>query len=120
MRIHKLDSAHDLCRGFTFDVTFEQSFKEDGIEAFHINGHTPGFSLYILEDLLFICDYVFLQDEGMIYNPYGPGDETLAGGEKIWKILDGRDIRQVCGYNYVAEYADWKKRFGELRGSAGH
>jgi glyoxylase-like metal-dependent hydrolase (beta-lactamase superfamily II) len=120
VRIHKLDSAHDLCRGFPFDVTFEQNFKEDGIEAFHIDGHTPGFSLYIFEDLLFICDYVFLQDGGMIYNPYGPRDETLAGGEKIRKILDGRDIRQVCGYNYVAEYTDWKKRFGELLGSAGH
>jgi glyoxylase-like metal-dependent hydrolase (beta-lactamase superfamily II) len=120
VRIHKLDSAHDLCRGFTFDGTFEQNFEENGIEAFHIDGHTPGFSFYILEDILLVCDYVFLKDDGMIFNPYGPVEETITGGEKIQKILDGRDIRQVCGYNYVVAWEEWKKRFGTLPGPVGH
>jgi hydroxyacylglutathione hydrolase len=120
MWIHKLDSAHDLCRGFTFDVTFERNFQENGIEAFHIDGHTPGFTMYIFEDILLICDYVFLQKGGMVFNPYGPVDETIAGGKKIQKIIEGRNLSKVCGYNYVLEYWEWKKRFGERPVSVGH
>jgi hypothetical protein len=107
VRIHKLDSAHDLCRGFAFDVTFEQNFEEDGIEAFHVDGHTPGFSMYIFEDLLFMCDYVFLQNGEMIFNPYGPVNETIGGGRRIHKIIQGKNLSKVCGYNYVVEGTHW-------------
>ena len=118
--IHQLDSNHDLCRGFPFDGTFEKNFQEEGIEAFHIGGHTPGFTMYIFEDVLFICDYVFLKEEGMIFNPYGPVDETIAGGERIRKILKGRNLSKVCGWNYVVEYSEWQAKFGDHLVSIGH
>ena len=59
--IHKLDSTHRICQAFTFDKTFENNFTEGDIEAFHIDGHTPGFTFYIFEDVLLICDYVFFK-----------------------------------------------------------
>src|SRR5574340_1550821 len=43
VRIHKLDSTHSICQGFTFDIAFQENFFKCGIEAFHIVCHTPGF-----------------------------------------------------------------------------
>ncbi len=114
VRIHKLDSTHKICRAFTFDVTFEDNFLDSGIEAYHIDGHTPGFTFYIFEDVLFVCDYVFLKGEGMRFNPYGPEKETIEGAHKINKIIEGRKINKVCGYNYVIDFSDWKERFDDL------
>jgi hypothetical protein len=33
--------------------------------------------------------------------------DTIAGGRKIAEIIRGRDIRQVCGYNYRVEFPQW-------------
>ncbi len=112
--IHKLDSVHDICQAFTFDKTFLEDFTEDGIEAFHIGGHTPGFTFYIFEDALFVCDYVFLREEKMLYNPFGPEKDTREGGRKIKSIIENRNIKVVCGYNYVIDYSDWKSKFDNL------
>jgi hydroxyacylglutathione hydrolase len=111
--IHKLDSQHSLCRGFTFDDLFETNYKVEGIEAFHVAGHTPGFTFYIFEDVLLICDYVF-RGEGMVFNPFGPERETKKGGEKINKILENRQISRVCGSHYIADYSEWKEKFDKL------
>lgn len=111
VRIHHEDSLHAICSPFTFDGTFTEDFVHQGIEAFHVDGHTPGFTFYIFEEVLFICDYVFLAGDGMEYNPFGPADRTVAGGHHIREILDGRQLSTVCGYNYVIGYADWKRRF---------
>jgi hypothetical protein len=67
--------------------------------------------MYFFGDVLLICDYVFLQKDLMTYNPYGPADETIAGGGKIRDILRGREISKVCGYNYVVDYSEWKPKF---------
>jgi hypothetical protein len=85
--IHKLDSVHDICQAFTFDETFPDNFTEDGIEAFHIDGHTPRFTFYIFEDALFVCDYVFLKEEKMLYNHFGTEKETREGGRKIKSVF---------------------------------
>ena len=111
VRIHRDDSVHEICRPFTFDVTFEEDFVHQGIEAFHVDGHTPGFTFYIYEDVLFICDYVFLDGDGMKYNPFGPAGLTVSGGCRILDILRGRKLSTVCGFNYVIGYDDWKGRF---------
>jgi len=113
VHIHHNDSVHEICRPFSFDVTFTENFSRHGIEAFHVGGHTPGFTFYIFEDLLFICDYVFLDGDGMRYNPFGPAGETVAGGCRIREILEGRRLSTACGYNYVIAYDDWKRRFAE-------
>lgn len=114
VRIHRNDSEHLLCRGFTFDNPFSSDFSENGIEAFHIDGHTPGFTIYFYDDILFICDYVFLDDGVMKFNPFGPLDKTILGGHTIIKLLQGRTIRTVCGYNAVTDYPVWEPLFNEL------
>jgi len=111
VRIHHDDAWHQICRPFIFDETFANDFVEHDLHAFHIDGHTPGFTMYIFQDVLFICDYVFLDGDLLKYNPYGPADRTVAGGERIAEILAGRKLSTVCGYNYVLDYADWKRRF---------
>lgn len=114
VRIHHGDSEHPLCRGFTFDSPFRINFSENGIEAFHIGGHTPGFTIYFFADILFICDYVFIHDGVMKFNRFGPREKTIAGGHTIAKLLQGRTIRSVCGYNSVIDYQVWQPLFNTL------
>lgn len=111
VRIHEADARHEICRPFSFDDTFTGNFTAQGIEAFHVDGHTPGFTFYLFEETLFICDYVFLDGDGMKLNPFGPADRTIAGSRRIREILDGRQLATVCGYNYVIDYSDWRRRF---------
>jgi glyoxylase-like metal-dependent hydrolase (beta-lactamase superfamily II) len=112
--IHELDSAHNICRGFSFDMTFKENFSVAGIEAFHIGGHTPGFTFYVFDDVLFICDYVFLMGQDMKFNSYGPRKETREGGVKLHRLLQERRIGTVCGYNYVCDFISWMKKFEDL------
>ncbi len=112
--IHHADSGFRLCRGFTFDKTFMTHFKEVGIEAFHIDGHTPGFTCYFFEDVFFICDYVFYSSKRMMFNPYGPGSKTAEGGLRIRELVEGRDIKKVCAVNYVADFNEWLQVFDGL------
>lgn len=114
IRIHQNDSQHAICRGFTFDQTFIENFVYEDIESFHIDGHTPGFTFYIFDKTLFVCDYVFIVEDGLKYNPFGPADETKEGGRKIFDIIQGRQMITVCGYNYTAAYNDWLPDFEEL------
>jgi glyoxylase-like metal-dependent hydrolase (beta-lactamase superfamily II) len=114
VRIHRSDSSHGLCRGFVFDDTFQEDFAENGLEAFHVNGHTPGFTFYIFGNTLLICDYVFYNERSIQFNPYGPRIETEQAAQKIREIIDSRSIDKVCGYNYVADYAEWKSSFDSL------
>jgi hypothetical protein len=111
VHIHHADSRHEICYPFPFDHTFVQDFNHHGIEAFQVDGHTPGFTFYIFEETLFICDYVFLEGKGMKFNPFGPADRTIAGGRRIRDLLEGRQLTTVCGYNYVIDYPDWQRRF---------
>jgi len=111
VHIHREDSLPEICRPFPFDVLFEENFVHYGIEAFHVDGHTPGFTFYLFEETLFICDYVFLDGDGMKYNPFGPAGLTVAGGGRIRDILARRKLTTVCGYNYVIGYEEWKRRF---------
>jgi hydroxyacylglutathione hydrolase len=120
VRIHNLDSKHELCRAFSFDEPFHHNFSEGGLEAHHIGGHTPGFTLYFFEDCLFICDYLLFRGEQMIYNPFGPAGETLAGGERIAKILEGRKLNYVCGVNNVMPYGEWLDKFNRGPTYAGY
>ncbi|MDQ7783639.1 MAG: hypothetical protein RDU20_12215 [Desulfomonilaceae bacterium] len=110
VRIHELDSLHKICKPFTFDELFTENFKIGEIEAFHIGGHTPGFTFYVFEDVLFICDYVFLKGEGAALNPFGPPVETRDGFNKMMSLIKDRDISTVCGYRYVTDFALWKQR----------
>lgn len=115
--IHQADSRFEICRGFPFDHTFQHSFEENGIEAHHIDGHTPGFVCYFFEDVFLMCDYVFYGKKGMRFNPFGPVSETINGGFHIKELLDGRDISKVCAVDYVMDFNDWILGFDGLLAS---
>lgn len=114
VHIHQADSSHRICGGFTFDRTFQEDFIEEGVEAYHVDGHTPGFTFYIFKDALFICDYVFYNQGSMRFNPFGPPGATRDGAKSINKIISTRKINDVCGVHYVAKYRDWKPLFDAL------
>jgi hypothetical protein len=123
VKIHERDAEHKICRYFTFDATFRENFASvDGIEAFHIGGHTPGFTMYFFRDCLFICDYVLFREGQMIFNPFGPAGDTLAGGQQILEILEGREEMPawVCGVNYVQDFAPWWQEFSRGPGYSGY
>ena len=52
----------------------------------------------------------------MIFNPYGPAGETIAGGQRLREILAERQAPPtwVCGVNYVLEYAPWWEQFQQV------
>ena len=57
--LHANDAKHPLAAKFPVDKKSDGDFTEHGIEAFHIGGHTPGFTIYLYRDVLFIGDYAF-------------------------------------------------------------
>jgi len=117
VRIHRQDSDNELTKGFVFDDLFDRGFAENGLEAYPIDGHTPGFTFYLYEDVLFICDYIFMK-EGQVrtFNRFGPADKTAAGGQRLLDLLSGRTINTVCGYNYVTDFPNWIKGVEGLLG----
>ena len=115
--IHRLDSDNELTRGFVFDDLFDRGFVENGLEAYPIDGHTPGFTFYLFEDVLFVCDYIFMK-EGRVrmFNRFGPADLTASGGQRLLDLISGRTISTVCGYNYITDFSDWVKGVEGLLG----
>jgi rubredoxin len=81
--LHELDAKHPLVALFDVDKRFTEDFNFYSIDAYHIGGHTPGFTLYIYQDVLFICDYVFLNKSALSFNPYGSQSETLRQAQRI-------------------------------------
>lgn len=112
--LHELDAQNKLVARFDIDRRFKDDFVVHDIEAFHTGGHTPGFTFYIYRGTLFICDYVFVGNAGMEFNPFGPEAETLKQAKRILEIVSGRELKTVCGYNYVAEFTDWLADFETL------
>ena len=112
--LHDLDARHRLAALFTIDRRFFDDFSAYGIEAYHTGGHTPGFTFYIYHDVLFICDYVFLTDVSMCFNPYGPEQETIKQAQRIHEVVTHKSLKTVCGYNYVTNFADWLAGFERL------
>ena len=112
--LHDLDARHRLAALFTIDRRFFDDFSVYGIEAYHTGGHTPGFTFYIYHDVLFVCDYVFLTDAGMRFNPYGPEQETIKQAQRIHEVVKRKSLKTVCGYNYITNFTDWMAGFEHL------
>ena len=112
--LHELDAKHPLVAKFDVDNRFTENFSLYGIDACHIGGHTPGFTLYIYQDVLFICDYVFLDNSTLSFNSYGSQPETIKQAQRIHEIVKSRHLVTVCGYNYVMSFADWFAAFENL------
>jgi hypothetical protein len=52
--LHNLDAEHHLSALFDIDRRFTGDFSAFGIDAYHTGGHTPGFTCYVYQDVLFI------------------------------------------------------------------
>ncbi|MGZ8187592.1 MAG: MBL fold metallo-hydrolase, partial [Methylosarcina sp.] len=111
--LHALDADQPLIRSFPIDHRFTDDFVIDGIESYHIGGHTPGYTIYIYQDMLFICDYAFPPGPNMRLNPFGPKHETLQGALRIRALTEKKPLTTVCGYNYVCDFSDWFDNFDQ-------
>jgi hydroxyacylglutathione hydrolase len=111
VHLHALDADLPMARQFSVDERFYSGFEAYGIQAFHIDGHTPGFTMYIYKSVLFICDYAFPPGSRMHLNPYGPQDKTRIGASKVIDLVAERPLEKVCGYNYVVEFDAWYHDF---------
>lgn len=111
VHLHALDAELPLARQYPVDVRFDDGFEAHGIQAFHIGGHTPGFTMYIYKSVLFICDYAFPPGPQMRLNPYGPSEETRACASKVIAIAAEEPLEKVCAYNYVVEFDSWYHDF---------
>ncbi len=105
--IHALDAVNPLVKAFPIDVAFNRDFVFKGVSAYHIGGHTPGFTIYVYQQVLFVCDYAFPSGHSMRLNPHGPKHETRKGAERLLNIIEQMPLQTVCGYNYVCDYSDW-------------
>ncbi|TXT57094.1 MAG: hypothetical protein BAJALOKI1v1_1880002 [Promethearchaeota archaeon] len=112
--IHKKDSLMSLAAHHSFTNIFEENFSVSGIDAFHIDGHTRGFTFYIFKDILFECDYTFYSGQSMKYNPYGNRERTKEGGEKMNRIIEKYTLTNVCGVDYVVDFSEWYPLFQKL------
>lgn len=114
MWIHHEDSNNYIANKYEFDNLFNSDFKLGGIKAFPIDGHTSGFTAFIFEECLFICDYIFIKSNTVKFNPYGSYSATLKGGKQLKKIIEKERLRFVCGYNYVLNFDSWNTKFLKL------
>lgn len=112
--LHALDAANPLADPFPVDYRFRNDFVIGGISAYHIGGHTPGFTLYIFRDVLFICDYAFPPGSAMRLNPHGPERETWQGACAILNLVRQMPLTTVCGYDYVCAFNDWLADFQRI------
>lgn len=111
VHLHEADAAHALVAAFPIDDRFTGDFTENGIEAFHIGGHSPGWTAYLFEDVLFACDYAFPPGKNMRLNPFGPQGATREQGSRLLELVAERKPLVVCGYNYVTDGAGWRRDF---------
>jgi len=119
VHLHRAETVHSLVAAFPVDDAFEGGFAENGVEAFHIGGHTPGWTAYLFEEVLFACDYAFPPGERMRLNPFGDKVATRERADRLLRLIDARKPAIVAGYNYVADAADWRRDFeGALRRAA--
>lgn len=118
VHLHAADAAHPLVARFPVDDPFQGDYAHNGIEAFHIGGHTLGFTAYVFGDVLFACDYAFPPGQGMRLNPFGPRADTIANGARLLALVTEREPSVVCGFNYVADGADWRRDFERVLAQA--
>ena len=111
---NKADTAFITAKNIYFDNAFFRDFSLDGIEAVHIGGHTPGFTMYIFDDIAFPCDYVYEQGGKLKLNPFGPKEETEQGYLRLVEIIKEREISFVCGVDYVMSKEEWFSKLPQV------
>ncbi|MBD3188163.1 MBL fold metallo-hydrolase [Candidatus Bathyarchaeota archaeon] len=113
--LHARDANHDIVHLFPVDHEFTGNIEVNGIKGYHVDGHTPGFTVYFYRDCFFPCDYVFYKPgKSMKFNPYSPMEKIKKQANVITALLDQREINHVCGYTYIASYKEWRSAFNSL------
>jgi len=112
--LHSADAELSEVSKHCVDNTFDGDIELYGIQGIHIGGHSPGFTIYIWQDVLFVCDYAYPPGSAMKLNPHGKRDATREGASRLAGAIAGRQLNTVCGYNYVAEFSDWQSAFERL------
>ena len=86
------------------------------MEAHHVGGHSPGFTVYVAGSILFVCDLLYFRGSHLIFNPYGPKDPTQKAGVALAKLLreEGRAFSYVCDVNGATSYGKWEMAFVRL------
>ncbi len=114
--IHARDAENPLARQFPVDDAFTGGFEVNGLEAIHIGGHTPGFTMYVFENVLFACDFAFPPGPEMRLNPYSDMDAIRISARNVQAMIDDRSdtLTTVCGYNYVVDLDAWRGDFDRL------
>ncbi len=112
--LHSADAELSKASRHSVDHKFNGNFEKFGIQGIHIGGHSPGFTIYIWQDTLFVCDYAYPPGEGMKLNPHGDRDATQDGAGRLADVISAHALTTVCGYNYVADFAGWQTAFLRL------
>jgi hydroxyacylglutathione hydrolase len=112
--LHAADAELSKVSIHSVEHRFAGDIEKFGVQGLHIGGHSPGFTVYIWQDVLFVCDYVYPPGPAMKLNPHGPRDATRDGASRLAEIASTRSLRTVCGYNYVTDFADWQTAFMRL------
>lgn len=112
--LHEAEHQHPLAAHHHVSQAFSSDFQYNEIEAFVLGGHTPGFTVYIHRDVLFVCDLVVGSENHMHFNPFGHTEKTLLGARRLKNLLRRRTIRTVCGFNYVTDFDTWMPYFKKL------
>lgn len=112
--LHALDAEHPLAVPFRTDTKFDGDFTAHGIAAFHIGGHTPGFTVYVYREVLFVCDYAFPPGAGMRFNPNGPQQDIRAAAVRLLDVMERHRLQTVCGYHFVTDFDGYLRDFKRL------
>ena len=91
-----------------FEETPRGNFSLGELQAFHIGGHTPGFTVYRFHKLLFVCDLLFSLDTSFTLNSLGRRDAMHAAARRLLRQIRHQDIQLVCGYNYAIDFKHWQ------------
>ncbi|MCO4758779.1 MAG: hypothetical protein KC477_12205 [Oceanospirillaceae bacterium] len=112
--LHEAEHQHPLASHHHVSHAFSDDFEHHGIDAFVLGGHTPGFTVYIYRDVLFVCDLVVGRAEDMHFNPFGNREKIRLGAQRLKHLLRRRTVRTVCGFNYVTDFDQWMPYFRKL------
>jgi hydroxyacylglutathione hydrolase len=112
--LHNADAELSEVSRYSVTQRFTDDFDRCGVHAIHIGGHSPGFTVYVWQDILFICDYAYPGGPGMKLNPHGPREATREGAGHLADVISDHQLSIVCGYNYTADIATWQHAFLKL------
>jgi hypothetical protein len=112
--LHSADAEISEVSRHSVDHNFDAYVEKFGVKGIHIGGHSPGFTIYIWEDVLFVCDYAYPPGKAMKLNPHGKRDATREGACRLADAVSGLPLSTVCGYNYVVRFGDWYPPFMRL------